>query len=195
MRYLWCVIALTLAAPPAHAEDMAAMVSQYRREHGLPAVKTDARLTAVAERQARAMAASGIMEHDVAGVFASRISDANVDAAGENIAAGTKTWSETLRVWKESAGHNANLLLANADALGVAVARNEQTRYKTFWAMVIGHKEVARTPRIASERLRAAASTPEMTRRPSGSAESPGLFDSLGTALKRVTSPIRNLWN
>jgi hypothetical protein len=43
-------------------------------------------------------------------------------------------------VWKHSSGHNANLLLAKADSVGFAVARNENTHYKTFWAMVIADK-------------------------------------------------------
>src|SRR5712691_7610274 len=89
-----------VAASAAHADDITAMISQYRREHGLPAVKTDAKLTAVAVRQAQAMAAAGIMEHDVAGSFASRIAGANTDSAAENIAAGTKTWADTLRIWR-----------------------------------------------------------------------------------------------
>jgi hypothetical protein len=131
---------LAIAPNLARAEDMAAMISQYRREHGLPAVKIDAQLTAVAQRQAQAMARTGVMDHDIAGPFASRISGANTDSAGENIAVGTKTWADTLRLWKASAGHNANLLRPDADRLGVAVAHNDQTRYKTFWAMVIGHK-------------------------------------------------------
>jgi Cysteine-rich secretory protein family len=143
---------LALTATLAYAEDMAEMISQYRREHGLSAVKIDPELTAVAERQAKAMAASGIMDHSVAGSFASRISGAHTGMAAENIAAGTKTWSDTFRMWQNSSGHNANLLQTQADSLGVAVARNDQTRYKTYWAMVIadkstpkkkGHKAVA----------------------------------------------------
>jgi hypothetical protein len=146
------VMALSaLTATLAYAEDMAEMISQYRREHGLSAVKIDPELTAVAERQAKAMAASGIMDHSIAGSFASRVSGAHTGMAAENIAAGTKTWSETFRMWQNSPGHNANLLQTQADSLGVAVARNDQTRYKTFWAMVIadkapkkkGHKAVA----------------------------------------------------
>ena len=43
-------------------------------------------------------------------------------------------------MWQNSPGHNANLLQARADSVGVAVARNEQTRYKIFWAMVIAEK-------------------------------------------------------
>jgi hypothetical protein len=80
------------------------------------------------------------MDHSVAGSFSSRISVVNANRAAENIAAGTKTWAETFRMWQNSPGHNANLLQARADSVGVAVARNEQTRYKIFWAMVIAEK-------------------------------------------------------
>jgi uncharacterized protein YkwD len=124
----------------AHAEDMAEMISKYRQEHGLSAVKIDPELTKVAERQAKAMADTGIMDHSVAGSFGSRISGVRTGMAAENIAAGTKTWADTLRMWEHSPGHNANLLQAHADTIGVAVARNDQTRYKTFWAFVIADK-------------------------------------------------------
>ena len=122
------VVGLVAMATLAHADDMAAMISQYRREHGLSAVKTDPQLTEIAERQAKAMAAAGIMDHNVAGSFASRISGAHTGRAAENIAAGTKTWAETFRAWQTSPGHNANLLQTQADSVGVAVARNDQTR-------------------------------------------------------------------
>ena len=131
---------MAVTATLAHADDMAEMISRYRREHGLSTVKTDPELTAIAERQAKAMAASGIMDHSVAGSFSSRISSANANRAAENIAAGTKTWADTFRMWQNSPGHNANLLQARADSVGFAVARNEQTRYKIFWAMVIAEK-------------------------------------------------------
>jgi uncharacterized protein YkwD len=133
-------VAATLMTTLAKADDPVAIISQYRREHGLPAVKMDPRMTAVAERQAHAMAASGIMDHDVAGSFSSRIAAAGTNSAGENIAAGTKTWADTIRMWERSPGHDANLLLGDADIIGVAVARNEQTRYKVFWSMAIGHR-------------------------------------------------------
>jgi hypothetical protein len=131
---------MAITATLAHADDMAETISRYRREHGLSSVKTDPQLTAIAERQAKAMAASGIMDHSVAGSFSSRVSSVNTNRAAENIAAGTKTWAETFRMWQNSPGHNANLLQARADSVGVAVARNENTRYKIFWAMVIAEK-------------------------------------------------------
>jgi len=138
---LGAVVALT--ATLAHAEDMAEMISQYRHAHGLSTVKIDPQLTAIAERQAKAMAASGIMDHNVAGPFTARISGVRTVMAGENIAAGSKTWAQTLHMWQASPGHNANLLLSKADIVGVAVATNEQTRYKTYWAMVIAEKATA----------------------------------------------------
>ena len=134
-------VVMAITSTLAHAEDMAETISRYRREHGLSTVRTDPQLTAIAERQAKAMAASGIMDHSVAGSFSSRISGARMGMAAENIAAGTSTWAETFRMWQASPGHNANLLLSRADSVGVAVARNDKTRYKTFWAMVIAEKE------------------------------------------------------
>jgi hypothetical protein len=139
-KTLLLAVIMAITATVAHADDMAEMISRYRREHGLSSVKTDPQLTAIAERQAKAMAASGVMDHSVAGSFSSRVSSVNANRAAENIAAGTKTWAETFRMWQNSPGHNANLLQARADSVGVAVARNEQTRYKIFWAMVIAEK-------------------------------------------------------
>jgi uncharacterized protein YkwD len=150
MKVVWLAIVIAIASTLAHAEDMAEMISRYRREHGLSTVKTDPQLTAIAERQAKAMAASGIMDHSVAGSFSSRISGAHAGMAAENIAAGTKTWAETFRMWQTSPGHNANLLQSRADSVGVAVARNDQTMYKTFWAMVIAEKSPKKKDRKAA---------------------------------------------
>jgi hypothetical protein len=140
VKVICFVVVFFVTATLAHAEEMAEMISKYRQEHGFSAVKTDSQLTAIAERQAKAMAASGIMDHNVAGSFASRISGAHTGMAAENIAAGTKNWAETFRMWRSSPGHNANLLQAHADSVGVAFASNDKTRYKTFWAMVIAEK-------------------------------------------------------
>jgi uncharacterized protein YkwD len=52
---LGAVVAITSTL--AHAEDMAEVISRYRHAHGLSTVKTDPQLTAIAERQAKAMAA------------------------------------------------------------------------------------------------------------------------------------------
>jgi uncharacterized protein YkwD len=78
MKMVWLAVGIVVTATLAHAEDMAEMISQYPHEDGLSAVKADLQLTAIAERQAKAMAASGIMDHNVAGSFASRVSGAHL---------------------------------------------------------------------------------------------------------------------
>src|SRR5436190_11623274 len=98
MKRVWAAVLIAIASTLAHAEDMAEMISRYRREHGLSSVRIDPQLTAIAERQAKAMAASGTMDHSVAGSFASRISAAGTGVAAENIAAGTHSWAETFRM-------------------------------------------------------------------------------------------------
>src|SRR5258707_12328236 len=106
MKLICFLLGLMIAGSSAHAEDITAMISQYRREHGLPAVKTDARLTAVAVRQAQAMAGSGVMDHDVAGSFANPVPSANTASAGGKNVAGTKNWAQNLRRLRASPGHN-----------------------------------------------------------------------------------------
>lgn len=181
MKRICLLLGMLTVVSSARAEDIIAMISQYRREHGLPAVKTDARLATLAARQAQAMAKSGIMDHDVAGSFASRIAGANMTPAAENIAAGTKTWADTLRIWKESAGHNRNLLLPGADSIGVAVARGENTRYKVYWAMVIGRKE-AKRPRSAMMAAGPSAGPRVRVR----TTEQPAAADPLTSAVTRL---------
>jgi uncharacterized protein YkwD len=139
MKIICLVLGLLATTTLAKAEDVASIVSQYRRAHGLSAVKTDAQLTAVAERQARAMAKRGVMDHNVAGPFSSRVADVPVGAAGENLAEGTKTWAETIQRWESSPGHNGNLLLPDATHIGAAVAYSDQT-HEAFRALVIGRK-------------------------------------------------------
>jgi uncharacterized protein YkwD len=159
---------MAITATLAHAENMADIISRYRREHGLSSVKADPQLTAIAERQARAMAASGTMDHNVAGSFSSRISGVSTGSAAENIAAGTHSWAETFRVWQNSPGHNANLLQARADSVGVAVARSDQGPYKTYWAMVIAEK----SPKSKDRKVAAQERTVERHER-WGSSENP----------------------
>src|SRR5260370_32100424 len=102
MKIIWFLLALVITTTQVRAEEMASMISQYRRAHGLSAVSTDAQLTGIAERQAHAMASSGVMDHGVAGPFGSRVAGAHANSAGENITAGTKSLAETFRTCKQS---------------------------------------------------------------------------------------------
>src|SRR5258708_10639262 len=110
MKLICFLLGLMIAGSSARAEDITAMISQYRREHGLPTVKTDARLTAVAVRQAQAMASSGIMDHDVAGFFANRIAGGKTALAAGKISARAQNCAHTLAILKASPGPKTNPL-------------------------------------------------------------------------------------
>jgi uncharacterized protein YkwD len=122
---------------PATAADYAGEISAYRRAHGLPAVKLDSRLNAVALAQARAMAASGNVSHGVGGSFSTRVASLHKTRAAENIGAGFLSFAEMLKQWEDSAGHRENLLMEGARRIGVASVDNPKSPYRKFWAMVI----------------------------------------------------------
>ena len=138
MRPVFLTLCLSLAfAAAAEAADYAGAISAYRRAHGLPAVKLDAKLNAVALKQAQAMAASGSISHSAAGSFSSRVASLRKSRAAENIGAGFLTFAEMLKQWEDSRGHRENLLLPGMRRVGVAFVDNPKSPYRKFWAMVI----------------------------------------------------------
>jgi hypothetical protein len=114
----WLAIGLTLLATAAWA-DPQSEISAYRKSYGLPAVTADAKLTELARQQANAMAERRSMGHNVYASFHSRIAPYGSASATENLAMGTKTFEETLAMWKSSYGHNANLLNRNVTRMGI----------------------------------------------------------------------------
>lgn len=131
----------TAGGSPAGNEESAAaeMISRYRAANGLGPVKPDAQLTAAARQQADAMAARGVMSHDVAGDFASRMRALGIIrvAAAENIGAGFHSLSAVLEGWQKSAGHRENLLLANVTRIGLARRDAPGKPYGVYWALVL----------------------------------------------------------
>jgi uncharacterized protein YkwD len=138
MKICCALVGLMLGiSAPAFAADYASQISAYRRAHGLSAVRADSKLSAVALRQAQAMARSGTISHSAAGSFSSRVAPLRKSRAAENIAAGFLSFAETLKQWQDSAGHRANLLMPGAKKVGVASVANARSPYRMFWAMVI----------------------------------------------------------
>jgi hypothetical protein len=127
------VISLTLLATAAWA-DPQSEISAYRKSYSLPAVTADAKLTELARQQANAMAERRSMDHNVHASFRSRIAPYGSASAAENLAMGTKTFEETLAMWKSSYGHNANLLNRNVTRMGLASASRDGI---TYWALIL----------------------------------------------------------
>ncbi len=116
-----------------------ATLNAYRAGKGLKPVRLDPALTAMAERQAKAMAAGNILSHDVAGAFPARLEQSGVDTweAAENLGGGYMSLAEAFAGWRESPPHDANLRLSEGTRFGIAIAKNPDTQYGVYWAMEI----------------------------------------------------------
>jgi hypothetical protein len=159
MKYATAAAILALSASAAWASPESE-ISAYRKSHGLSTVTVDPALNALAAKQANAMAARGVMDHSVYASFSDRISPYNTFAAAENIAMGTKSFSETLAIWKVSSGHNANLLLGEARRIGIASASGHG---RTYWALILAapHDSKRRRGFLLADDTPSAASKPK----------------------------------
>ena len=131
--------ASAIAAVRLDPDAAVAALNAYRAEKGLKPVKLDPALTAMAEAQAKAMAAGNVLSHDVVGAFPTRLAAGGVDTwkAAENLGGGYMSLAEAMRGWRESPAHDANLLLAEGTRFGIAIAKNPETQYGVYWAMEI----------------------------------------------------------
>ena len=124
-------------------ETAQAMINAYRAQRGLGALRLEKLLTRAAQLHAGDLAKGDRLSHT-----GSDGSDpwTRVKAAGyrpqlaaENVGVGQRSFAELLRGWKDSPGHNKNLLVADATQMGIALVTNPRTRYKTFWVLVLGN--------------------------------------------------------
>jgi len=57
---------------------------------------------------------------------------------GENLAAGSSSGSQTFDLWRNSPGHNANMLNPNYRVAGIAAVLNRDSTYGWYWALELG---------------------------------------------------------
>src|SRR5262249_27006848 len=123
------------------AEKARDLLNAYRKQNGLKPVKLQPALTEAARAHARDLAKWDRISH-----FGSdrsnpwdRVKRAGYHAkmAAENVGTGQATIEEVMKGWEASPGHNKNLLLADAEHMGIALVQDPKTEFKTFWALVI----------------------------------------------------------
>lgn len=144
-------------------------LARYRASKGLPGVALDGRLDAFAQAQANAMAAHNELSHSVGGSFSDRVRAANLYGAGENVSYGPRNVPDAMRLWQNSPGHNANLLLPRATRFGIAIAQSGGTVY---WAMVVAGDP----PAANGTPIFGAGPTVRVVRRPPDAGVLGGLF-------------------
>ena len=116
-------------------------MNAYRAKFDLAPLKWSSHLTIAAEIHAADLSKHGLLQHE--GTDGSnhgqrvKSTGYNFRLALENVAAGQQSWESVLQSWKDSPGHNKNLLNADATEIGVALSFNPKTRFASYWAMVL----------------------------------------------------------
>jgi uncharacterized protein YkwD len=123
------------------AERARDLLNAYRRQKGLKALKLQPALTEAARSHARDLAKWDRISHygsDGSNPW-DRVKRAGYSArlAAENVGTGQVTVEEVISGWKASPGHNKNLLLPEAEHMGIALVQDPKTEFKTFWTLVI----------------------------------------------------------
>lgn len=124
---------------PQRARDA---INAYRRSKGLKPVKLNPQLSDAAKAHSRDLAKWDRISHygsDGSNPW-DRVKRSGYKAkvTAENVGTGQVDFEEVLRGWKESPGHNKNLLLADADEMGLALVQDPKTEFKSFWTLVLG---------------------------------------------------------
>ena len=118
------------------------IINQYRVDHGLKPLRLSPELTAAAKAHARDLAKWDRISHygsDGSNPW-DRVKRAGYRAklAAENVGTGQTTFPEVMKGWRDSPGHNKNLLLPDAEQMGIALVSDPKTEFKTFWTLVLG---------------------------------------------------------
>ncbi len=117
-------------------------INAYRKANSLKPLELNATLTVAAKNHSRDLAKWDRISH-----FGSdgsnpwdrvKRSGYNARLAAENVGTGQISFEEVLKGWKDSPGHNKNLLLKDATHMGIALVHEQKTEFKTFWTLVIG---------------------------------------------------------
>jgi uncharacterized protein YkwD len=124
---------------PQRARDL---INKYRREKGLKPLALNAQLSEAAKAHSRDLAKWDRISHygsDGSNPW-DRVKRAgyNAKVTAENVGTGQIDFAEVLRGWKDSPGHNKNLLMSDASEMGLALVQDPKTEFKSFWTLVLG---------------------------------------------------------
>lgn len=139
--------------PTLDAEEQAFLteINTYRQRNGLAPLKLSPTLTAAAKWMSADMAAKNYFNHtDSLGRDAFSRSKAfgytYSTYWGENIAAGNASAANTMVQWKNSPGHNANMLNASYKVIGIGRAYGAASTYRWYWTTDFGGYDDSAAP-------------------------------------------------
>jgi uncharacterized protein YkwD len=135
----------------AEEQQFIGLINQYRQQNGLNALAIDTRLQDAAAWMSTDMGAHNYFSHtDSLGRDPFQRMNAfgyNYNTwRGENIAAGTSSAQVAFDLWKNSPGHNANMLNANYKVMGIDRDDTPGSGYGWYWTNDFGGYQVPATP-------------------------------------------------
>ena len=128
LKCLSLLLSLSSCEPVLSKPETAISLNEFRKTHGLTALRSDARLTALARAHAEDMARRGALDH--AGFELRR------GVRAENVSYGCKDTPCAIRQWAGSAGHRKNMMLREIRTYGLAYADSRNGR--RYWALELG---------------------------------------------------------
>jgi uncharacterized protein YkwD len=143
-------------APPLSGEEQTLLqyINDYRIQNGLNALTISSTLTEAARWMSQDMGDKDYFSHtDSLGRSPfQRMATSGYDCeayntwCGENLAAGVAAGSETFELWRNSPGHNGNMLNPNYVVAGIAAVLNEDSTYGWYWTLDLGGFDVNGQP-------------------------------------------------
>lgn len=126
-----------------HEAEMLRLVNDYRAQHGLSKLVFTPQLGASAEHHSAEMAKYDYFSHTLRNGVTWSQNMRNHGYTrntyrGENIAAGSSTAANTFLQWKNSPGHNANMLNPNYRAIGIGRKIGPDSTYRYYWTQNFG---------------------------------------------------------
>ncbi|HLF77788.1 MAG TPA: CAP domain-containing protein [Dehalococcoidia bacterium] len=114
------------------------LINQYRAQNGLGALTASTNLNRAASWLANDMAIKNYMSHtdSLGRSLGPRLQqcDTFYSSAAENIAAGYTTAASVFNGWRNSSGHNVNMLGAAYKQIGIARVYGASSTYGWYWA-------------------------------------------------------------
>ncbi len=118
------------------------LINNYRAQNGLQPLAISYTLTKASQWKSDDLAANNYFAHDdLTRTWDQRIRDCGYGYnawMGENIAAGNSGAQATFDQWRNSPGHNANMLGANYTAIGIGRAYSASSTYRWYWTTDFG---------------------------------------------------------
>src|SRR5262245_105848 len=128
LKCLSLLLSLTSCETVFSKPETATSLNEFRTSKGLTALRSDARLSALARAHAEDMARRGSLDHNG---FESRRG-----VRAENVSYGCKDTACAIRQWAGSAGHRKNMLLREIKTYGLAYADARNGR--RYWTLELG---------------------------------------------------------